>query len=82
MTTTIQKWGNSLGVRIPRDVAEDIGFVEGKDVTVEKSGDALVVRPVKIPRYNLKKLLKGITPKNINIDREWMDMPRVGREII
>lgn len=71
MTTTIQKWGNSLGVRIPRNIAEDVGFVEGKDVTVEKSGDTLVVRSLKIPRYNLKKLLKGVTAKNKHKEVDW-----------
>ena len=80
--TTVQKWGNSLGVRIPHNIAEDIGLSEGKQVTVEKSGKTIVVRPLKIPRYSLKKLLKGITPKNINIDKEWLNMKPVGREII
>ena len=79
MATTVQKWGNSLGVRIPRDVAEDVGLTEGKDVTVEKSGDALVVRLVKLPHYDLKKLLKGITPKNRHKKIDWG--PPVGKEI-
>ena len=79
MVTTIQKWGNSLGVRIPRDIAQDIGLTEGRDVTVEKSGGALVVRPVQLPRYNLKKLLKGITPKNKHPEIDW-GKP-VGKEI-
>ena len=68
-----------MGVRIPRDIAEDVGLTEGKNVTVERAGDALVVRPVQLPRYDLKKLLKGITSKNRHPKVDWG--PSVGREI-
>ena len=36
MTTTIRKWGNSLGVRISREIAEDAGLSEGREVTLER----------------------------------------------
>ncbi len=81
---TVQKWGNSLGVRIPRDMAEDLGLLEGKQVTFEKRGGALTVRAVKIPRYSLKELLKDIKKpsKLTKEDREWLDFPPTGKEII
>ena len=68
-----------MGVRIPRNIAEDIGLAEGKQVTLEKSGDTLIVRPKKVPRYSLKKLLKGITPENRHEEIDWG--PPVGKEI-
>ncbi len=77
--TTIQKWGNSLGVRIPRDIAEDIGFSEGKQVVVEKTGDTITVRAVKVPKYSIKELVKGITAKNRHKEIDWG--PPVGKEI-
>ena len=76
---TVQKWGNSLGIRIPRELAEDIGFSEGKQVRFEKSGDALMMRPVKRLHYSLKELLKGVTAKNKHKEVNWG--PAQGREV-
>jgi antitoxin MazE len=76
---TVQKWGNSLGIRIPRELAEDVGFSDGKKVTVEKNGDALTLRLVKRPRYSLKGLLKGVTSKNKHKEVDWG--PPQGKEI-
>ena len=41
-----------------------------------------ILHPKRIPRYSLKKLLKGLTSRNLNIDREWLDAPPVVKEII
>ena len=80
---TIQKWGNSLAVRIPRKLAESMGISEGKQVTVEREGNVLTVRPVRIPRYSLKELLKDMKPFKLSKeDKEWLDMPPVGEEIL
>lgn len=68
---SVQKWGNSLGVRIPRHIAEEIGLSDGREVSVEKYGDALIIRPVRVPQYSLKKLLKGVTPKNVHREDVW-----------
>jgi len=81
--TTIQKWGNSLGVRIPRDIAAELGLAAGKQVTLEKQDGALSIRPLSIPRYSLKTLLKGMKPPTwTKEERGWLDAPPVGREII
>ncbi|MBI5004445.1 AbrB/MazE/SpoVT family DNA-binding domain-containing protein [Candidatus Kaiserbacteria bacterium] len=68
---TIQKWGNSLAVRIPRELAENLGLSEGKQVLVAKDGDILTVQPVKILQYSLKELLKGVTSKNKHETVDW-----------
>lgn len=68
---TIQKWGNSLGVRIPRDIAEDLGLVPGKQVTLEKQDGVLAIRPTKIHTYTLKELLKGMTLENTHDEVDW-----------
>lgn len=39
----VAKWGNSLAVRIPADIARELGIKEGDDVTLRASGDALEV---------------------------------------
>ncbi|WP_236016906.1 AbrB/MazE/SpoVT family DNA-binding domain-containing protein [Heyndrickxia sporothermodurans] len=35
MTTTIQKWGNSLAVRIPKDVAEQLRIHQGSEIEMK-----------------------------------------------
>lgn len=60
MFSTISKWGNSLGVRIPRAIAEQIGVSEGESVELVVEDNHLLVQKV----YQLKNLLKQITPEN------------------
>ena len=66
MQTKIQKWGNSLGLRIPKSLAEQAGVEAGSDVDLSVEDGELVVRPRRLPRYKLKDLLQAITPKNVH----------------
>ncbi|SPK77468.1 putative PemI-like protein (plasmid) [Cupriavidus taiwanensis] len=45
-TLTIQKWGNSLAVRIPSNVARAAHFTEGLTVEVALDDVGLTVKPV------------------------------------
>jgi len=67
-----QKWGNSLGVRIPRGLAEDIGLGAGTEVSLTAKDGDLVLRPSMPSRLKLTDLLAEVTPENINacIDTE------------
>jgi antitoxin MazE len=38
-TMQVSKWGNSLAVRLPKKLVDDLGLAEGDDVTVT-SADA------------------------------------------
>jgi antitoxin MazE len=73
----LSKWGNSLGLRVPRDVAAQTGLTDGTQVDIEARADgSFVVRKAK-PRYTLEELLAGMS-----LDKEhpsWDDAPR-GRE--
>ena len=64
MVTKIQKWGNSLGLRIPKGLAEDVGVGAGAAVDLSVENGRLVVAPAKKPLYDLKGLLGRITPDN------------------
>ncbi|MEI7719605.1 MAG: AbrB/MazE/SpoVT family DNA-binding domain-containing protein [bacterium] len=79
MTTTIRKWGNSLGLRIPQDIAEGTGISEGKEVVFIKNKGGLSIQPVTEPKVSLDALLRKITPKNKHEEVEW-GAPR-GKEI-
>ena len=63
MTTTIQKWGNSLAVRIPKEFAKELKWSAGSLVGFQKVGDNIVISPSR-PVYTLEELVKGITKKN------------------
>ncbi|MEJ1967580.1 MAG: AbrB/MazE/SpoVT family DNA-binding domain-containing protein [Rhizomicrobium sp.] len=58
----IAKWGNSLGLRVPKDVAEQAGLREGTRVDVEAREDGSVVIRKAHRRYTLEELIAGMTP--------------------
>jgi antitoxin MazE len=64
MRTRIQKWGNSLALRIPRPFAEDANLSEDAEVDVTLRNGKLVVTPVPEPRFTLEELVEQITPEN------------------
>ena len=68
MKTKAQKWGNSLAVRIPRNVVQEIGLKPQDDLTIEVQKGRIVLVPAKkvskIPHYRLEDLVKKITRKN------------------
>jgi antitoxin MazE len=66
MQTKVQKWGNSLGVRIPRGLAEEVGLGAGTEVSLTVKDGELVLRPFVPSRLRLADLLSGVTPDNIH----------------
>lgn len=79
MQTKIQRWGNSLGLRIPKSFAEEAGVQAGSVIDLVVKNGELIVRPVRRSRYALKDLLSGVTPDNIHGETD-TGSP-VGREI-
>jgi antitoxin MazE len=70
MTTLIAKWGNSLAVRIPKNLAAEVNVQDGDPVEVSVEAGALVVRP-QAKRYSIDELVEGITPKNRHGETDW-----------
>ena len=64
MLTHVQKWGNSLGVRIPKNIAEDIHVEDGATVEMHVVEGYLVIAPIGKPTYTLDELVSKITPEN------------------
>jgi antitoxin MazE len=75
----IQKWGNSLGLRIPKPFAEEVGLREKAEVELSLVKGSLVVRPLQKPRFSLDGLLAGVTARNRH--HEVSEGGPVGREI-
>lgn len=59
----VAKWGNSLGVRVPRDVAARVGLTEGARVDVEATPDGRIVISRSRRRFTLEELVAGMTPE-------------------
>ncbi len=58
----LAKWGNSLGLRVPKDVAEQAGLTEGTKVDIEAREDGSVIIRKAKKRYTLEELVAGMTP--------------------
>ena len=63
MKTTIQKWGNSLAVRIPRPFAEEIDLRENSPVDLTIRSGKLIIVPAE-PEITLESLVEQITDEN------------------
>lgn len=79
MSTQIAKWGNSLGLRLPKSVARAAQLDEGDMVSVSVKDGAIVVTPA-APTYSIDELAAGITRHNRHAEADWGDAP-VGREL-
>ena len=78
MKTTIQKWGNSLAVRIPRPFAEEIHLEENTTVDLTIRSGKHVIAPAE-PKITLESLVELITDENRHEEVE--TGRRVGNEI-
>jgi len=79
MQIQVARWGNSLGLRIPKHVAARAGLREGSRVEIETDGERIVVTPAQ-RRYVLAELLRGVTPDEMREAFDWG--PDRGREIV
>lgn len=81
-TVTAQKWGNSLGVRIPKEAADRIGIDQGSEMEINVIGSesTITLKPKKPQKkYTLEELLAQITPENRHKE---VDFGIEGRELI
>ncbi len=74
-----QKWGNSLGMRIPKIIAEELNLTDGTTLELEVDGEKLIVYQPKKNKFKLQDLLSSVTPKNIHNETETDDS--VGEEV-
>jgi antitoxin MazE len=79
VTATIQKWGNSLALRIPKALARDTHLENGSVVNLAVREGRVVIEPARKTKYRLEDLLRGVSKKNIH--RSIDTGPAVGREV-
>jgi antitoxin MazE len=75
MKSRVQKWGNSLAVRIPKSFAVEAGLHANAAVDLS----LVVVQPVAPHPPSLEEQLRGITDDNL--PGEWDTGPAVGKEV-
>jgi antitoxin MazE len=66
MRTRVQKWGNSLALRIPKSFAAEAGLHKEGPVDISLADGELVIRPLAEPKLTLKQLLAGVTKENLH----------------
>ncbi len=79
MRTVLRRWGDSLGVRLPKRLTKDAGFRAGDMVNVGLQGGAVVIRRAR-PMYSLEQLIEGMTQGSA--PAEFDSSGPMGREII
>lgn len=80
MIVKTTKWGNSIGVKIPRALATKKGIGVDTAVEVNETEDGIIIKPVGKKEYSLKELVKVITSQNRHSEAEFGHP--VGKELI
>jgi len=69
MEAKIQKWGNSLGVRIPVKIVKGLSLKNGSLVEIDEEIDRIVIRPKE--KYDLDTLIQDISEKNLHSEADF-----------
>jgi antitoxin MazE len=78
MDSIVKRWGNSLAVRLPKDLAQTLEMNEGSRLTLEVVEDGLLIRRSRKKR-DLNALLEGVTREGIHGEVDWGEP--VGKEV-
>ena len=66
MKTRVQRWGNSLAVRIPKSFAEEVGLKDNTAVELRLDRGKLVLEPSEPSAPRLEELLRGVRKSNLH----------------
>ena len=69
MEATVQKWGNSLGIRIPNLIVREFSLKNGSVVNINDNGNEIVIKPVK--KSKLSEMLDKINDQNLHQETDW-----------
>jgi antitoxin component of MazEF toxin-antitoxin module len=86
MTTTINRWGTSYGIRIPKTILDKFPLGDKQKLDIEVKNDKIILTRSKMPHKSLAEYLNefgwdGKTPELTDEDREWLDLSPVGEEV-
>ena len=80
METTIQKWGNSQGLRVTKKLLKEVGMETGDPVNVTVRRDSIVIRKADKKTPTLKELLAKIPKGYQHRDEDLFGKP-MGKEV-
>jgi antitoxin MazE len=66
MKTKIQKWGNSLALRIPKSFALKAKLRQDELVDLSIDKEKIIITPIGEKGYSLDELLKSISESNLH----------------
>ncbi|MEX2541347.1 MAG: AbrB/MazE/SpoVT family DNA-binding domain-containing protein [Trueperaceae bacterium] len=70
MRLSVKKWGNSLAIRLPVDIARPLDLEEGSVLELEVANGMLMFSPENRKR-TLAELLQGVTPETVHPEVDW-----------
>jgi len=70
MRTLVQKWGNSLAIRIPRTIASEAGLAEQTPVDITFDQGVVMISRTAQTEFTLDELLQGINASNIHAETD------------
>lgn len=70
ITQKVSLWGNSLGVRLPQAIIQQMGLKQGDLVAISTEGNKIILSPAR-PKYNLDELLQDVTPDMQHNEIDW-----------
>ena len=79
MKTQVQKWGNSLALRIPKPFAIEVGLDRDSAVEISMIDGKLVIAPIVEPISTLEHMLVQVTKDNLHTEVEIG--PAVGQQV-
>ncbi len=79
MKAHVQRWGDSLAIRIPKAFAEETGIEANDEVEITVRDGQIILSATKVKHYSLDELLDGVTSENR--PDEWSMGPAVGNEV-
>ena len=80
MTTKIQKWGNSLAVRIPKSFASTTNIEDGMEVKLEVKNGKIIISRKRENVYKLSEMLSKVSDSNLHKEYEYGN--KAGKEIL
>ena len=69
MEAVVQKWGNSLGLRIPNLIARELLLKNGSVVDISGNGKEIIIKPLQ--KKTLSEMLDAVNEKNIHEEVNW-----------
>lgn len=70
MTTTIQKWGNSQGIRIPKFILEAVHWSDNERLLMRAENDKIVIERAE-KRKNIKELFADFDGEYVPVEMNW-----------